>query len=78
GGLILSSQPRRAFYAGLTFCQAFILKFFENLEQLQPLALSIARQREAHITRFCRGVNSAREVFSSSGQLTRCRLRVLE
>jgi len=36
--LILSSQPRRAFYAGLIFCQAFISKYFSrNLNNFKHL-----------------------------------------
>ncbi|MFJ2546063.1 hypothetical protein ACIOVF_06305, partial [Pseudomonas sp. NPDC087612] len=37
-----SSQPRRAFYAFLVACQAFILKFFVSLQTLDSLRSLVA------------------------------------
>ncbi|WP_236707529.1 hypothetical protein, partial [Pseudomonas sp. Leaf58] len=60
-----SSQPRRAFYAFLRACQAFILKFFETAFFQKPttstsyrLPRSVYRCEEANNTRFNIRVNT--------------------
>ncbi|WP_218187321.1 hypothetical protein, partial [Pseudomonas sp. NBRC 111133] len=60
-----SSQPRRAFYAFLICCQAFILKFFTTTFFRKPttsntyrLPRSVHRCEEANNTRFEIRVNT--------------------
>ena len=61
GGLILSSQPRRAFYSSASYCQAVISTKFQSFpcyfNHLRFDQLHVARQREANSTAFQRAVN---------------------
>ncbi|MEZ1842302.1 hypothetical protein QVM62_31250, partial [Pseudomonas putida] len=63
-----SSQPRRAFYAFLRACQAFILKFFArnsfNFKHLTRFDLS---SREVNNTAFRNAVN---HLFTTTGWLS--------
>ena len=64
----VSSQPRRAFYAFLIYCQAFILKFFArnsfNFKHLTRFDLS---SREVNNTAFRNAVN---HLFTTTGWLS--------
>ncbi|MFF7109181.1 hypothetical protein ACFY9K_19005, partial [Pseudomonas sichuanensis] len=62
-----SSQPRRAFYALLICCQAFILKFFpRNSFSFNRLTRCDLSQREANHTALQSAVNRLVEVIFRS------------
>ncbi|WPX28101.1 hypothetical protein [Pseudomonas sp. AH2] len=59
--MILSSQPRRAFYSSARYCQAVISNTFQsflcNFNHLRFDQLRVSRQREANSTAFQLAVN---------------------
>ena len=60
-----SSQPRRAFYAFLRACQAFILKFFVSLQTLDSLRSLVAGGEFYSVTTCCQPPFSPLPIFRS-------------